>query len=107
MTVSILAKPRHDAVIVQLQQLDVRVFAFPDGDVAASILTCMPDSEVDVLYGIGGAPEGVVSAEVIRVLDSDMQGRLLARHEVKGDSEENRRRPAGAGALRRDGHRSG
>ncbi len=61
-----LAKPRHDAVIAQLQQLGVRVFAIPDGDVAASILTCMPDSEVDVLYGIGGAPEGVVSAAVIR-----------------------------------------
>ena len=91
LTVTILAKPRHDAVIAQLQQLGVRVFAVPDGDVAASILTCMPDSEVDVLYGIGGAPEGVVSAAVIRALDGDMQGRLLARHDVKGDSEENRR----------------
>ncbi|MFZ4215602.1 class II fructose-bisphosphatase, partial [Pantoea endophytica] len=91
LTVSILAKPRHDAVIAQLQQLGVRVFTFPDGDVAASILTCMPDSEVDVMYGIGGAPEGVVSAAVIRAMDGDMQARLLARHEVKGDSEENRR----------------
>ncbi|MFH8132669.1 class II fructose-bisphosphatase [Pantoea osteomyelitidis] len=91
LTVTILAKPRHDAVIAQLQQLGVRVFAVPDGDVAASILTCMPDSEVDVLYGIGGAPEGVVSAAVIRALDGDMQGRLLARHDVKGDSEDNRR----------------
>ncbi|MBV5096556.1 class II fructose-bisphosphatase [Tenebrionicola larvae] len=91
LTVTILAKPRHDAVIAKLQQLGVRVFAIPDGDVAASILTCMPDSEVDVLYGIGGAPEGVVSAAVIRAMDGDMQGRLLPRHEVKGDSEENRR----------------
>lgn len=91
LTVTILAKPRHDAVIAELQQLGVRVFAIPDGDVAASILTCMPDSEVDVLYGIGGAPEGVVSAAVIRAMDGDMQGRLLARHDVKGDSEENRR----------------
>jgi fructose-1,6-bisphosphatase II len=91
LTVSILAKPRHDAVIAQLQALGVRVFAFPDGDVAASILTCMPDSEVDVLYGIGGAPEGVVSAAVIRAMDGDMQARLLARHQVKGESEENRR----------------
>ena len=55
-----------------MQKLGVRVFAIPDGDVAASILTCMPDSEVDVLYGIGGAPEGVVSAAVIRALDGDM-----------------------------------
>ena len=69
----------------------MRVFAIPDGDVAASILTCMPDSEVDVLYGIGGAPEGVVSAAVIRALDGDMQARLLPRHEVKGDSDENLR----------------
>ncbi|WP_300000835.1 class II fructose-bisphosphatase [uncultured Cedecea sp.] len=91
LTVTILAKPRHDAMIKDMQQLGVRVFTVPDGDVAASILTCMPDSEVDVLYGIGGAPEGVVSAAVIRALDGDMQGRLLARHEVKGDSEENRR----------------
>ncbi|MBS5774901.1 class II fructose-bisphosphatase [Kosakonia cowanii] len=91
LTVTILAKPRHDATIAELQTLGVRVFAIPDGDVAASILTCMPDSEVDVLYGIGGAPEGVVSAAVIRALDGDMQGRLLARHQVKGDSEENRR----------------
>ncbi|WP_024547489.1 class II fructose-bisphosphatase [Siccibacter turicensis] len=91
LTVTILAKPRHEAVIHEMQQLGVRVFAIPDGDVAASILTCMPDSEVDVLYGIGGAPEGVISAAVIRALDGDMQGRLLARHQVKGDSEENRR----------------
>lgn len=91
LTVTILAKPRHDAVIKQMQQLGVRVFAIPDGDVAASILTCMPDSEVDVLYGIGGAPEGVVSAAVIRALDGDMQGRLLARHVVKGDNADNRR----------------
>ena len=91
LTVTILAKPRHDAIIKEMQQLGVRVFTVPDGDVAASILTCMPDSEVDVLYGIGGAPEGVISAAVIRALDGDMQGRLLARHDVKGDSEENRR----------------
>ncbi|VEN34644.1 unnamed protein product [Callosobruchus maculatus] len=91
LTVTILAKPRHDATIAYLQTLGVRVFAIPDGDVAASILTCMPDSEVDVLYGIGGAPEGVVSAAVIRALDGDMQARLLPRHEVKGDSDENRR----------------
>ncbi len=90
LTVTILAKPRHDGVIAALQQLGVRIFAIPDGDVAASILTCMPDSEVDVMYGIGGAPEGVISAAVIRAMDGDMQGRLLARHDVKGDTPENR-----------------
>ena len=73
LTVITLAKPRHDAVIAEMQQLGVKVFAIPDGDVAASILTCMPESEVDVMYGIGGAPEGVISAAVIRALDGDMQ----------------------------------
>lgn len=90
LTVITLAKPRHDAAIREMQRLGVKVFAIPDGDVAASILTCMPESEVDVLYGIGGAPEGVISAAVIRALDGDMQGRLLPRHQVKGNTSENR-----------------
>ncbi|CAH0524432.1 class II fructose-bisphosphatase [Vibrio hippocampi] len=91
LVVTTLAKPRHDQVIQEMQAMGVRVFAVPDGDVAASVLTCMPDSEVDVMYCIGGAPEGVVSAAVIRALDGDMHGRLLPRHEVKGDNEENRK----------------
>ncbi|GAL05808.1 class II fructose-bisphosphatase [Photobacterium aphoticum] len=91
LVVTTLAKPRHDAIIADMQAMGVRVYAFPDGDVAASILTCMPDSEVDVMYCIGGAPEGVVSAAAIRALGGDMHGRLLPRHDVKGDNEENRR----------------
>lgn len=90
LVVTTLAKPRHDEVIAKMQAMGVRVYAFPDGDVAASILTCMPDSEVDVMYCIGGAPEGVVSAAAIRALGGDMHGRLLPRHQVKGDTEENR-----------------
>jgi fructose-1,6-bisphosphatase II len=90
LVVTTLAKPRHDDIIANMQKMGVRVFAVPDGDVAASILTCMPDSEVDVMYCIGGAPEGVISAAAIRALDGDMQARLLPRHEVKGDTPENR-----------------
>ena len=88
-TVMTLAKPRHDAAIKMMQDMGVRVFAIPDGDVAAAILTCMPFSEVDMVYCIGGAPEGVVSAAVVRALDGDMQGRLMLRHDAKGQSEEN------------------
>ncbi len=91
LVVTTLAKPRHDEVIAEMQRHGVRVYAVPDGDVAASILTCMPNSEVDAMYCIGGAPEGVVSAAVIRALDGDMQGRLLPRDQVKGDAEENRK----------------
>ena len=70
-------------------KLGIKVYALPDGDVAGSILTCIVDSDVDMLYGIGGAPEGVISAAVIRALGGDMQARLKLRSEVKGVTLEN------------------
>ena len=88
-TVMVLAKPRHEEVIKRIQQLGARVMAIPDGDVAASVLCCLPDGGVDMLYGIGGAPEGVISAAAVRALGGDMQARLLPRYLVKGDSAEN------------------
>ena len=91
LTVMVLAKPRHDEVIKQMHSLGVRVMAIPDGDVAGSVLCCLPDAEVDLLYGIGGAPEGVAAAAAIRALGGDMQARLLPRNEVKGDIEENKK----------------
>jgi len=90
LTVVTLAKPRHDDKIKAMQAMGVRVFALPDGDVAASILCCMPDSEVDMMYCVGGAPEGVISAAAIRAMGGNMEARLLARHDVKGDTPENR-----------------
>jgi len=89
LTVATLAKPRHDRIIKDMQGLGVRVFAIPDGDVAISVLACMPDNQVDVLYCIGGAPEGVISAAVVRALDGNMQARLIPRPMVKGATEEN------------------
>jgi len=89
LTVATLAKPRHDRVIKEMQGLGVRVFAIPDGDVAISVLACVPDSQVDVLYCIGGAPEGVISAAVVRALDGNMQARLIPRPMVKEPTEEN------------------
>ncbi|MBC2851438.1 class II fructose-bisphosphatase [Cetobacterium sp. 8H] len=89
LTVVILDKPRHKTIIKDLQALDIKVYALPDGDVAGSILTSVVDSDVDVLYGIGGAPEGVISAAVIKALGGDMQARLKLRSEVKGVSLEN------------------
>ncbi len=84
-----LAKPRHNEAIKKMQEMGLRVYAIPDGDVAASVLTCMPDNDIDFLYCIGGAPEGVVSAAVTRALNGDMQGRLMPRNIAKGDSPEN------------------
>ena len=91
LTVMILAKPRHEKAIQQMHDLGVRVLAIPDGDVAASVLCCLPDAEVDMLYGIGGAPEGVAAAAAIRALGGYMQARLIPRNQVKDDSEENRK----------------
>ncbi|MCW8345877.1 class II fructose-bisphosphatase [Vibrio sp. ZSDZ65] len=84
-----LAKPRHDGVIKQVQSLGVRVYAFPDGDVAASLLTCMPESDIDLMYCIGGSPEGVITAAAMQALGGDMQAKLLFRDQVKGQSTEN------------------
>lgn len=89
LTIVILDKPRHKTIINDLQKLDIKVYALPDGDVAGSILTSVVDSEADILYGIGGAPEGVISAAVIKALGGDMQARLKLRSEVKGVSLEN------------------
>ncbi|OKQ01177.1 class II fructose-bisphosphatase [Haemophilus influenzae] len=91
LTVMVLAKPRHDAVIKQIHNLGAKVLAIPDGDVAGSVLCCLPDAEVDLLYGIGGAPEGVAAAAAIRALGGDMQARLIPRNEVKSDTEANKK----------------
>lgn len=89
MTVAILAKPRHDEIIRAVQRLGVKVMAIPDGDVAAAVQCCLPDSDLDLVYGIGGAPEGVVAAAAVRALGGDIQARLIPRNQVKGNSPEN------------------
>ena len=87
--VAILDKPRHKKAMEQIRALGAKMYAFSDGDVAGSILTSIVDSDVDMLYGIGGAPEGVISAAVIRVLGGDMNGRLVLRSDVKGSDDKN------------------
>lgn len=89
MTVAILAKPRHDELIKSVQALGVRVVAFPDGDVAAAVQCCLPESDFDLVYGIGGAPEGVVAAAAVHALGGDIQGKLIPRNQVKGNTPEN------------------
>ncbi|MFK4784493.1 class II fructose-bisphosphatase [Fusobacterium sp. MFO224] len=87
--IAVLEKPRHKKVIEKIRDLGAKMYVFPDGDVATSILTCMVDSDVDMMYGIGGAPEGVVSAAVIRALGGDMQAKLVLRSDVKGSDDKN------------------
>lgn len=89
MTVMTLAKPRHEKVIKELQDAGVKVIAIPDGDVAGSIMVAMPDADIDMFYGIGGAPEGVISAAIMRSLAGDMQAKLVLRSDCKGVTSEN------------------
>ncbi len=85
-----LDKPRLSAAIEEATQLGVKVFALPDGDVAASVLTCWQDNPYDVMYTIGGAPEGVISACAVKALGGDMQAQLIDFCQAKGDYTENR-----------------
>lgn len=80
LTVAILERPRHDDLVRRIRKLGARIRLIPDGDVSAAIATSMPDTGVDVLVGIGGAPEGVLAAAALRCLGGAIQGRLKFRN---------------------------
>lgn len=79
----------HDA-IAEARNLGVKVFVLPDGDVAASVMTCLPDAQYDLMYTIGGSPEGVISGCAVKTLGGDMQVELIDFCQAKGESEHNR-----------------
>lgn len=79
-TVIILNRPRHEDLIREVRETGARVQLIGDGDVSAAIATCKKTSGVDMLMGIGGAPEGVIAAAALRCVGGDMQGRLTPRN---------------------------
>jgi fructose-1,6-bisphosphatase class II len=79
LTVAILDRPRHEALIAEVRAAGARIWLIGDGDVSAAIATCKPDSGVDVLLGSGGAPEGVIAAAALRCMGGDFQGQLIFR----------------------------
>ena len=81
LTVVILNRPRHQDIIQAVRQAGARIRLIGDGDVAASVACCHEDSGIDLLLGIGGAPEGVISAAALRCLGGDFQGILKFRNE--------------------------
>jgi len=85
-TVVILSRPRHEDLISRVRALGSRIQLIGDGDVSAAVAAGIPDSGIDVLLGIGGAPEGVISAAAMKCLNGDFQGRLKFRN----DSERER-----------------
>jgi fructose-1,6-bisphosphatase class II len=81
LAVIILDRPRHEQLIKEVRSCGARIKLIRDGDVSAAIATCFPESGVDVLMGIGGAPEGVLAAAALRCLGGDMQARLRTRND--------------------------
>lgn len=81
MTVVILNRPRHHDLIAEARATGARIHLIGDGDVSAAVAAAWPDSGIDLLLGIGGAPEGVISAAAMQCLGGDFQGRLKFRNE--------------------------
>lgn len=77
LTVVILDRPRHDKMVAEIRKAGARIHLISDGDVAPAIAAAVAGSGVDMLMGIGGAPEGVLSAAALKCLGGDMQGRLI------------------------------
>ncbi|MCT4592743.1 MAG: class II fructose-bisphosphatase [Anaeromicrobium sp.] len=80
-TVSMLDRQRHEGIIKECRELGVRIKLFQEGDVAAAIATCFDDTGVDIMLGIGGAPEGVIAAAALKCLGGEFQGKLVAYEE--------------------------
>jgi fructose-1,6-bisphosphatase II len=82
-TVIILDRPRHEEIIKEIRQAGARIKLISDGDVAGGIATALSHTGVDLLIGIGGAPEGVLTAAALKCLDGEIQAQLCS-----GDKED-------------------
>ena len=77
--VVVLERDRHEALIAELRDAGAKVNLIRDGDVAPAIAAAQPGTGVDVLYGIGGTPEGVISAAALKCVGGGIQGKLWPR----------------------------
>lgn len=91
LTVVVLDRPRHDDLIAEIRAAGARIRLIQDGDVAGAISTAWPDTGADLLMGVGGTPEGVISAAALKSMGGAMLARLSPR------SEEERRATLDAG----------
>lgn len=76
MTIIVQDRERHDYIFEAARKLGTRIKMFGDGDVAAGIATCFEDTGIDMLMGIGGGPEGVITAAAIKCMGGDMQAQI-------------------------------
>ena len=77
----ILDRPRHAEIIAKVREAGARIMLISDGDVSGVIATSRPESGVDIYFGTGGAPEGVLAAAALRCIGGQMQGRLVFRND--------------------------
>ena len=90
-TVVILDRPRHEKIVDEVRQTGARIKFITDGDVAGSIMAARPDTGVDLLMGVGGTPEGIITACAMKALGGTIQGQLWP----VGDDERQRALDAG------------
>ena len=85
LTAVILDRPRHAQLIAEVRKTGARIRLISDGDVGGAIATADPTTGVDILLGIGGAPEGVLAAAALRCVGGEMQGVLKPRSPEERD----------------------
>jgi fructose-1,6-bisphosphatase II len=90
-TVCILDRPRHERLVQEVREAGARIKFITDGDVAGAIAAAREGTGVDLLMGIGGTPEGIITACALKCMGGALQGRLWPRD----DDERNRALDAG------------
>jgi fructose-1,6-bisphosphatase II len=84
--VVILDRPRHDEMVARIRTAGARIRFIPHGDVAGAMMAASPDTGIDLLWGIGGTPEGVLAAAAFKCLGGQFLGRLWPRDESEADA---------------------
>ncbi len=79
--VGVLDRPRHEKLIAEIRRAGARIQLVTDGDITLGIAAIDERSGLDALFGIGGAPEGVITAAAVRAIGGDMQARLVFRND--------------------------
>ena len=82
-TVCILDRPRHEQLVKEVREAGARIHFIADGDVAGAISAARPGTGVDLLLGIGGTPEGIITACAMKCMGGAIQGRLWPRDEAE------------------------
>jgi fructose-1,6-bisphosphatase II / sedoheptulose-1,7-bisphosphatase len=84
LTVAILDRPRHNKLIEEVRRAGARIKLIGSGDVSAALATTKSETGIDILMGVGGAPQGILAAAALVCLGGEMQARLRPRNEHEG-----------------------